>query len=398
MSKRMIEKCIEFKIRDGEVVIHGYPELENRKGVIVGDGIAFFFGEGWRNYELYIANIVTGKIRKLSTANGNLLVDDSDIDYDAIAQESENGIGNAQSKVIRYAGLNRWDGFKDGLCAISWMLYPDGRYFADENGFGMEDNDEEEVYAIIDTDLNIVEPFRPIKDVVAYLKEIRKNKRESVIKNRTMKTRIFNLIIIDESGSMQSIKKEAIDSVNETIQTIRSAQKKHEDQEHYVSLVIFNDDVKTIYECVPVNEVKELTAETYRPNCCTALYDAMGISLNALRKKVAEDDKVLVTVVTDGYENASEEYNGKAIKDLVDELKAKGWVFAYIGANQDVEAVAATISITNVMDFETTSTGTQVMTDRVNRSREHLYCCMAKPDFSAAEANENFFDDEDDEK
>lgn len=46
MSKRMIEKCIEFKIRDGEVVIHGYPELENRKGVIVGDGIAFFFGEG----------------------------------------------------------------------------------------------------------------------------------------------------------------------------------------------------------------------------------------------------------------------------------------------------------------------------------------------------------------
>ena len=394
----MIEKCIEFKIRDGEVVIHGYPELENRKGVIVGDGIAFFFGEGWRNYELYIANIVTGKIRKLSTANGNLLVDDSDIDYDAIAQESENGIGNAQSKVIRYAGLNRWDGFKDGLCAISWMLYPDGRYFADENGFGMEDNDEEEVYAIIDTDLNIVEPFRPIKDVVAYLKEIRKNKRESVIKNRTMKTRIFNLIIIDESGSMQSIKKEAIDSVNETIQTIRSAQKKHEDQEHYVSLVIFNDDVKTIYECVPVNEVKELTAETYRPNCCTALYDAMGISLNALRKKVAEDDKVLVTVVTDGYENASEEYNGKAIKDLVDELKAKGWVFAYIGANQDVEAVAATISITNVMDFETTSTGTQVMTDRVNRSREHLYCCMAKPDFSAAEANENFFDDEDDEK
>ena len=69
-----------------------------------------------------------------------------------------------------------------------------------------------------------------------------------------------------------------------------------------MSLVTFNDDVKTIYECVPVDEVKELTAETYRPDCCTALYDAMGISLNALRKKVAEDDNVLVTVITDGYE------------------------------------------------------------------------------------------------
>ena len=177
----MIEKCIEFKIRDGEVVIHGYPELENRKGVIVGDGIAFFFGEGWRNYELYIANIVTGKIRKLSTANGNLLVDDSDIDYDAIAQESENGIGNAQSKVIRYAGLNRWDGFKDGLCAISWMLYPDGQYFADSDGFGMKDNDEEEVYAIVDTNLDIIEPFRPIKDVAAHLKTLRKKKSETIV-------------------------------------------------------------------------------------------------------------------------------------------------------------------------------------------------------------------------
>ena len=391
----MKQETIRFKQQDNDVFVYGYPELKDHKGILAGDGMAFFFSEGWRNYELYVANTLTGKIRKLSTTDGELLVDDDDIDYDLIAKECENGIGNARAKAIRYAGINRWDGFKDGLCAISWMLYPDGRYFADSDGFGMEDNDEEEVYAIIDTDLNIVEPFRPIKDVATYLEEIRKNKRESVINKRTMKTRIFNLIIIDESGSMQSIKKAAIDSVNETIQTIRSAQKKHEDQEHFVSLVTFNDDVKTVYECGAVNEVKELTAETYQPDCCTALYDAMGKSLNALRKKVAEDDKVLVTVVTDGYENASKEYSGKAIKALVDELKAKGWVFAYIGANQDVEAVAATISITNVMNFETTSVGTHMMTDRVNRSRERLYCCMAKPDFSAAEANENFFDEDD---
>ncbi len=207
-----------------------------------------------------------------------------------------------------------------------------------------------------------------------------------------MKTRIFNLIIIDESGSMQSIKKEAIDSVNETIQTIRSAQKKHEEQEHYVSLVTFNDDVKTAYECVPVDEVKELTEKTYQPDCCTALYDAMGISLNALRKKVAEDDKVLVTVVTDGEENSSKEYSGKAIKALIDELKAKGWVFAYIGADQDVEAVAATISITNSWRFRATSAGVHEMAGIVSRSRERLYSCMAAPDFDAEEANENFFD------
>ena len=209
-----------------------------------------------------------------------------------------------------------------------------------------------------------------------------------------MKTRIFNLIIIDESGSMQSIKKETIDNVNETIQTIRSAQEKHEEQEHYVSLVTFNDDVKTIYECVPVDEVKELTAETYQPDCCTALYDAMGISLNALRKKVAEDDKVLVTVVTDGYENASKEYDGKAIKALVDELKAKDWIFAYIGANQDVEAVAATISITNVLDFEATHIGTACMSERVAKGRTRWFDKIAKGVSSAVDDNCDFFNED----
>ena len=211
-----------------------------------------------------------------------------------------------------------------------------------------------------------------------------------------MKTRIFNLIIIDDSGSMQSIKKGAIDSVNETIQSISAAAEKYKDQEHIVSLVTFHDNVKSVYECVPVEEVEELTAETYQPKCCTALYDAMGMSLNALRPKVAEADKVLVTVVTDGYENASKEYNGKAIKALVDELKAKGWVFAYIGANQDVEAVAATISITNVMKFEATPLGTAAMGARVASARGRLFDRISNLgcSFSSEDANEDFFDED----
>ncbi len=210
----------------------------------------------------------------------------------------------------------------------------------------------------------------------------------------TMKTRIFNLIILDESGSMQCIKKEAIDSVNETVQTICTAQKEHDDQEHFVTLVTFNSKAKTLYECVPAEEVVELNADTYRPSCSTALYDAMGMALNELRPRVAEADRVLVTVVTDGYENASREYNGKAIKALVDELKAKGWVFAYIGANHDVEKVAATISITNTMTFQTTSEGTREMSAHTNRSRAFFFDRVSRQDFNAAEENVSFFDEE----
>jgi len=75
-----------------------------------------------------------------------------------------------------------------------------------------------------------------------------------------MKQRVFNLIILDESGSMSSIEKQAIDGVNETVQTIRAAHKKHPEQEHLVSLVSFNsDEVKTIYDKVEAERVEELT-------------------------------------------------------------------------------------------------------------------------------------------
>lgn len=206
-----------------------------------------------------------------------------------------------------------------------------------------------------------------------------------------MKTRIFNLIIIDESGSMHSIKRETINSVNETIQTIRAAEKMHTDQEHYVSLVTFNSYVKVINDCVAVANVKELTDETYQPDCCTALYDAMGLSVNALRKHVAPDDKVLVTIVTDGCENASREWDGRAIKALVEQMRSQGWVFAYIGANHDVESVATSISITNSISFEASDCGVKTMSKRMNACMDNWFSRIGKSFLESD--NSSFFDD-----
>ena len=207
------------------------------------------------------------------------------------------------------------------------------------------------------------------------------------------KKRIYNLVILDASGSMSCIKRQAINGFNETVQTIKAAQAKFEEQDHRVSLVVFNsNEINTIYDRISAGEVKELDDDNYIPDSCTPLYDAIGNATAYLRKNVKIDDKVLVTIITDGEENSSSEYNGQAIKAVIDELKGKGWVFAYIGANQDVESVAATIGINNTMAFQSDEQGTQEMFVRERSSRMN-FCARISEGESDECLQNNFFDE-----
>ena len=206
-----------------------------------------------------------------------------------------------------------------------------------------------------------------------------------------MKTRIFNLLVLDESGSMSSIEKQAVDSVNETLQSVRAAQKKYEDQEHFVSFVTFNSDgIKTILDRAEAQKAEDITPAQFNPACCTPLYDAIGISVNKLKKSVAENDKVLVTIITDGYENASKEYNQASIKALTEKLGKEGWTFAYIGANQDAMAVSHGLGIKNAMNFQATVCGTVAMSQKLATSRARWFDRIAEND---ACADEDFFDE-----
>ncbi|MBQ0085967.1 MAG: VWA domain-containing protein [Prevotella sp.] len=207
-----------------------------------------------------------------------------------------------------------------------------------------------------------------------------------------MKTRVFNLLILDESGSMSSIEKQAVDSVNETLQSVRAAQKKYEDQEHFVSFVTFNSDgIKTILDRAEAQKAEDITPAQFNPACCTPLYDAIGISVNKLKKSVVENDKVLVTIITDGYENASKEYNQASIKALTEKLGKEVWTFAYIGANQDAMAVSHGLGIKNAMNFQATVCGTVAMSQKLTTSRDRWFDRIADND---ACADENFFDNE----
>lgn len=115
----------------------------------------------------------------------------------------------------------------------------------------------------------------------------------------------------------------------------------------------------------------------YNPDDCTPLFDAMGRSLNDLKKHVCDEDVVLVTIITDGYENASREYSGHDIKNLVAEQKKKGWVFAYIGTNKDVDAVADDMGIRSRMCYDYSPRGAECMFEEERTSKRRFFNRLA---------------------
>ena len=186
--------------------------------------------------------------------------------------------------------------------------------------------------------------------------------------------KVFNLIILDESGSMETIAEQAVSGLNETFQTISAAQKEHQEQKHFISFVTFNGiAIRTIMDRLPVGNGMLKKWTDYRPDACTPLLDAMGRSLNELKKHIGEEDVVLVTIITDGMENASREYSGSDIKRLVADLKERGWVFAYIGTNQDVDAVADDMGIRSRMQYCYSAVGATRMYEEERRSRKSFY-------------------------
>lgn len=208
---------------------------------------------------------------------------------------------------------------------------------------------------------------------------------------------IYNLIILDESGSMAAIERQAISSMNETIQTIKAAQKKHKDQNQFITIISFSgygmEGVKLIRDRVPADEVVEISEKDYMPDSCTPLYDAMGFGIISLDKAISKEDAVLVTIITDGMENTSQLYSSNAIAELVAAQRKKGWTFAYIGANQDSVEVANSMNINNAMNFFATEEGTMKMSAKLNHSRERLYAMMAGCKGSANDCTDFFEED-----
>lgn len=152
---------------------------------------------------------------------------------------------------------------------------------------------------------------------------------------------LYVTLILDESGSMQSCKGAALAGFNQYLAALR-----REPAETRLTLTLFNaDKTEMRYRAVPASGVNDLDVETYRPQAGTPLYDAIGRTLSLARQEAPAEARKLCVILTDGEENASQEYTRARVFALIKEHERQGWAFLYLGADHDVWAAGGDLGI-----------------------------------------------------
>lgn len=155
------------------------------------------------------------------------------------------------------------------------------------------------------------------------------------------------VFILDKSGSMQSIKTDAIGGFNAFLEE----QKKVEGSAN-MTVILFDSYVHTLVDGKDIQEVEGLTEQTFVPSGMTALLDAIGVGIDNLSKRLSETEEdskpenVIFAIMTDGHENVSEEYTHSIIKTKIENMqREKDWEFLFLGANIDAVGTARGLGI-----------------------------------------------------
>ena len=124
-----------------------------------------------------------------------------------------------------------------------------------------------------------------------------------------------------------------------------------------------------IHDGIDIHSVPELNTETFSPRGMTAMWDAIGATIdsvsNRLEKIKLEEkpDKVVILIMTDGHENSSREYTQSSVQDLIKKYKERDkWSFLFIGANIDTVATGGSMGVTlgNTMSFAASDRGVKM--------------------------------------
>jgi len=184
-------------------------------------------------------------------------------------------------------------------------------------------------------------------------------------------------VILDRSGSMGSLRAATINNFNQFIET----QKAVPGEAHFY-FCQFNTEIQVANQFSNLSQMTDLGFSDYVPAGGTALLDAVGQTIDAIGKRLAEMDeaerpaKVIVGILTDGRENASRQYNKETVAGMIKhQQEAYKWEFLFMGANIDsfAEAAALNIAAHNTMNFDHSVVGVReassFLTANVTRMR-----------------------------
>ena len=133
---------------------HPYHRMKDR-----GEGMEIVeevISDYWR--ERFLINHLTKEAFEVMTRGLNLtFIKKEDVDWKGVESLENNSNAYSFSAYYQRFAIGK---FKNGVALVEWTLYPDGRYFMDEDGYGMEDNDESKLYGFIDTKAHVVIPFQ----------------------------------------------------------------------------------------------------------------------------------------------------------------------------------------------------------------------------------------------
>lgn len=180
------------------------------------------------------------------------------------------------------------------------------------------------------------------------------------------------IAVLDRSGSMAGVAADAIGGFN----TFLKEQKKLKDKATFSGL-LFDDHFEPMNggKVIDIQDVPELTNKTFVPRGTTALYDAIGKSVNGYKaeltsKKLKAADKVLVIIVTDGYENASREFKQNDVADMITYQKKQNWQFMFLCSTEDAVTVGTSLGVSkgNTFKFANTAQGNTQLYNKVARA------------------------------
>jgi hypothetical protein len=187
-------------------------------------------------------------------------------------------------------------------------------------------------------------------------------------------------VLLDESGSMQSMKDEVLSGLAAYFNRLRE-----DGQEYHVTLAKFDSThYDEVCHEVPLAEVPQLTAETYRPGAMTPLYDSIARIVNDRKT-----GRAITVILTDGLENTSREWTLDRVNALIKEREGQGQTFVYLGVAPEAWAnakiFAGTFSFNNVVG----SSGARAVMD------SYMTAASATSTYSSTGAQSGILSDED---